>query len=350
MADRAPLSSALPGRIGADTLPGESCGDLTAAATPAPMTVSWRPPAEITLHTPLARAVLAEKPQRAMARMRRKLARTLFHAVHQRIGVPAPAILRFANGKFARVDCANTAYLDYAARIRSEGDVEPEVSGLLIGVAERLRVVYDVGANWGYYPLLLGAEPRFPGVIHAFEVSPRTAADLRHVVNQAGLGERVTVHGFGLSDRDGEARLSREKHSYLSRVVGPGYRGTVDRVEVRRLDGLGLPPPDLIKIDVEGHELAVLRGATAVLARDQPLVVMESWYGPEDTEAMLAPLRLLAGCGYRWHQLHWRPQAGGGLRPGWRQGSIAITPLAVSQRPTIHTTLNLLAIPAGRAA
>jgi FkbM family methyltransferase len=314
------------------------------------MTVSWRPPAEILLRAPLARAALAEKPQRPLARLRRKLARTFFHVAHQRIGLPAPATLRFANGKFAEVDCANTAFLDYAARNRHQEGVEPEVSGLLIGLAERLRVVYDVGANWGYYPLLLGGETRFRGVVHAFEISPRTATDLRHVINEAGLGERVTVHGFGLSGCDGEVRLSREKHSYLSRVVGDGYRGAVDRVEVRRLDGLGLPPPDLIKIDVEGHELAVLRGAAAILARDQPLIVTESWHEPVRTEAMLAPLRLLAGLGYRWHRLTWRPETRGELGPQVRHGSIVLSPLSVSRRPAICATLNLLAVPASRAA
>jgi FkbM family methyltransferase len=336
MADRAPSA--------------EVCGDDATSTTPAAMTVSWCPPAEISLHAPLARAILAAKPHRPLARLRRKLVRALFHVVHQRLGLPAPAILRFANGNFAEVDCANTAFLDYAARNRRAQGVEPEVSGVLIGLAERLRMVYDVGANWGYYPLLLGAEERFRGVIHAFEISPRTTADLRHVVAQAGLSERVTVHGFGLSDQDGEVRLSREKHSYLSRVVGEGHRGAVDRVGVRRLDGLGLPPPDLIKIDVEGHELAVLRGAALMLARDQPLIVMESWHEPVRTEAMLVPLRLLAGLGYRWHRLNWQPQPGGGLGAGARHGSIVLAPLSVAERPAIRATLNLLAVPASRAA
>jgi FkbM family methyltransferase len=294
--------------------------------------------------------MLAVRPHRPLARLRRKLTRTLFGVVHQRLGLPAPATLRFANGKVAEVDCANTAFLDYAARNQRAEGVEPEVSGLLIGLVERLSVVYDIGANWGYYPLLLGAEPRFRGVIHAFEISPRTTADLRHVIGRAGLAERVTVHGFGLSDRDGELRLSRETHSYLARVVGETHRGAVDRVGVRRLDGLGLPPPDLIKIDVEGHELAVLRGGALMLARDQPLILMESWHEPEHTEAMLAPLQLLAGLGYRWHRLNWQPQQGGGRGPGVRHGSIELAPLCVAERPAITATLNLLAVPASGAA
>ncbi len=313
---------------------------------PGVLTASWRAPAELAVRAPLARAFLAPRRDQPVARLRRRVARTLFHAVHQRLGVRAPAVLRLANGTVIEVDCANTAFLDYAVRNRTEAGVEPEVSGLLIGLAERLGVVYDVGANWGYYPLLLAAEPRFAGVLHAFEINPRTAGDLRHAVVRAGLSERVAVHAFGLSDRDGEVRLSREKHSYLARVVGEGHRGAADRVGVRRLDSLDLPPPDLIKIDVEGHEAAVLRGAANVLARHRPLVVMENWFDPERTEVMLTPLRLLAKLGYRWHRLIWRPRASGAAEPGVRHGSVALEPLALADRPAIREALNLLAVPA----
>ena len=306
------------------------------------------------MQAPLARAVLAANRHRPLSRLRRKTVRTLFHLVHQRLGLPARASLRLANGARFEVDCANTAFLDYARRSGEAGGVEPEVTGLLISLAGKLRVVYDIGANWGYYPLLLATEPRFRGEIHAFEIGPRIAADLRHVIAGAELAGRVTVHGFGLSAEDGEARLSREKHSYLSRIVGEGYRGATDRVRVRRLDCLDLPPPDLIKIDVEGHEAAVLRGAAGLLARHQPLIVMESWHDPRHEEAMLAPLRLLAGLGYRFYRLGWRPsrfpRSAGAAGAGRNHGVIELAPLEFAARPAIRAALNLLAVPAAREA
>ena len=253
--------------------------------------------------------------------------------------------MRIADGGTVEIDCANTGFLDYAARNRRDDGYEPEVSALLMVVAARLGVVYDIGANWGYYPLLLGIEPRFQGSIHAFEVKPSTANDLRRVIAGARLTPRVTVHGFGLSDRNGPAWLSREKHSYLSRILDSAYHGRADAVCVRRLDDLGLPAPDLIKIDVEGHEGAVLTGAAGVLVQHQPLIIIESWDQPGYEPAMLAPLQRLVGFGYRLHRLSWHPMPGGIAGNAVKRGTLVLTPLAVSDRPAIKRPLNLLAVP-----
>jgi FkbM family methyltransferase len=320
----------------------------TAPASGSAIAVGWRDPARIVLRAPLARAMLAPKAPRPLARLRRKMVRALFHMLHQQVGLPAPAILRLGNGTTIEVGCANTAFLGFADAVRQGDGVEPEVSALLIAAAPQLEAVYDIGANWGYYPLLLGGEPRFGGVVHAFEMAPRTIADLRHVIGAAGLSSRVIVHGFGLSDREGEALATRERHSYLARVVGREYRGAVDRVRLRRLDDLDLPPPSLVKIDVEGHEMAVLRGGRRTFERHQPLVVIESRYEPMRADAMLAPLRLLTDMGYRLHRLAWQRSAAAASAPGSHQGELRVTPLAVADRAAIAEPLNLLAVPARR--
>jgi len=123
----------------------------------------------------------------------------------------------------------------------------------------------------------------------------------------------------------------------------------VDLVRVRRLDDLGLPPPDLIKIDVEGHEAGVLAGAKGTLVRHQPLVIVESWYQPERVGAMLAPLRLLAELCYRLHRLIWRPMPESADGPAVRRATLLLVPLTPSDRPAIHEPLNLLAVPPRRS-
>ncbi len=323
---------------------------ITAPASGGRIAVSWRDPASIVLRARLARAMLAAKPSRPLARLRRKTMRELFHFLHQQVGLPAPAVLRLGNGTIIEVGSANTAFLAYANAVHQGDGVEPEVSALLIAAAPQLEAVYDIGANWGYYPLLLGGEPRFRGVVHAFEMAPRTVADLRHVIAAAGLSSCVIVHGFGLSDREGEALATRERHSYLARVVGGEYRGAVDRVRVRRLDDLDLPPPSLVKIDVEGHEMAVLAGGKRTFARHQPLVVIESRYEPMHAGAMLAPLRLLTEMGYRLYRLAWRQSAADGLAAGSHQGELCLAPLAVADRVAIAEPLNLFAVPPHRDA
>jgi FkbM family methyltransferase len=303
-----------------------------------------RVPAELRIESMLARQVLAADRERGSHRLRGKLVRALFSLVHRRLGLPARATMRLENGTAFPVDCADTAFLDYAARLERDGAVEPEVTALFTHLAPRLSVVYDIGANWGYYPLLLGTDPRFKGAVHAFEIAPRTAEGLGRLVRCADLGARVRVHGFGLSRQDGEVRLKREMHSYLARVVDEGYRGRADRVPVRRLDGLDLPAPDLIKLDVEGHEAEVLCGAQELLRRHRPMIVFESWYEPGDRERMLAPLAILERLGYALHRPIWRRTSPAG------DGRLDLQSLAAADRPAIVHALNLFAVDPARAA
>ena len=275
-------------------------GGAAAAAfdLPTAIDVTLRRPAEIDVHAPLARALLTDGKPTGVRRWSHKAARTLFHLVHQRLGRPARASLRPAGGARAfAVDCANTGFLDYARHCRRADGVEPEVTGLFCYLAPRVSVVYDIGANWGFYPLLFGTDPRFTGEVHAFEVRPKTAADLRHVVAASpDLAGRVReVHAHGLSDREGVARLEITRHSYLARLVGENHGRATEPVAVRRLDGLDLPPPQLIKLDVEGHEAAVLRGGAALLDRHRPLIVFESWHCPEQPGADARGALLLPG-------------------------------------------------------
>lgn len=132
------------------------------------------------------------------------------------------------------------------------------------------RAVYDIGAHHGKWTA--SARRVFPQARYfLFEANPDNAPILD------ATGER---HFIGaLAARDGEEReffLSRNAPSTtgssLYREQSAHYRGENLRritVTTRRLDSLvaehGLPPPDLIKLDVQGAELAVLAGAGAAV-------------------------------------------------------------------------------------
>ncbi len=64
------------------------------------------------------------------------------------------------------------------------------------------------------------------------------------------------------------------------------------RLRPAELDSLGLPLPDVIKLDVEGHELGVLQGAEATLLKAKPAIIFENLH-ISDKAAMLAPLEFL---------------------------------------------------------
>ena len=142
--------------------------------------------------------------------------------------------------------------------------------------------------------------------------------------------------------------MMEEFHSALARIAPEGS-GRGREFPVRRLDDLDLPDPDLVKIDVEGHEAAVLRGGRQRLGRSRPLIVLESWYLRDRVEPMLEPLRMLRDLGYGLYRLRWQTEPGATaaqLRERGTDGprTLALLPLALEQRPLIPAALNLVAV------
>lgn len=307
-------------------------------------------------HMPaLARALAsmsARKP-RGARRIKSKLLRSALRW-SRRLELAAPGQLALLHPEGPRRftgDFNNTALIQYA-RESARGGYEPAATALIDAVAPRLRQVYDIGANWGYFVGLLATNPGFRGRVDAFEIAPSTFRPLAAMVADCGLGDRVTCHAVGLSDRTGAARITEEFHSALTRVADAGAGR---EVRVARLDDLGGADPDLVKIDVEGHEAAVLRGAAVRLARAKPLVVLESWYLETAEDRMLEPLRLLREFGYELYQLAWLHEAEGVAsfrRSVGRAGpnTLALLPLPVEERPLIPIALNLVALHPDRRA
>jgi FkbM family methyltransferase len=276
---------------------------------------------------------------RGVPRLRRKLVKKAHRLVHGVMGVPARGEIVVdpdgAAHAFA-ADFANTAYIDFFNRAEA-GGYEPEVTALLDVLAPRLGVVYDAGANWGYYVAALMTHPRFRGEVHAFEIAPRTRRDLAALVDACGFAGRVRCHPYGLSDAPGTLAVEEGAHSFLTRV---SERGRGARMRVETLDALDLPDPDLVKIDVEGHEAAVLRGAKGRLARAKPIVVFESWWRPDAEAAMLAPLALLADLGYRFFRMAHRIDGD--------TVTLTLAPLRPENRPSILRAADLVAVHTGR--
>ncbi len=174
---------------------------------------------------------------------------------------------------------ARFAYRGLRARLR---DQRTEIRALT-GSLGRGDVAVDIGANKGsYLPSLARAVPE--GRVVAFEPQPSLAAYLDRACAAAGL-RNVVVEGIGVSDRDGFLPLAVPVDGASSQDASfeAGARARVDggrtlEVRVRSLDSYFADEPGRVaalKIDVEGHELAVLRGAAGVLAEHGPLLVCE---------------------------------------------------------------------------
>jgi FkbM family methyltransferase len=172
---------------------------------------------------------------------------------------------------------------------------------------EHRPVVYDVGANDGFLSthlaqMLSGAMPR----IYAFEPVPTTFAKLVQSVNRLELHGSVHPVPAAVVDRPGSVRISySERNSLEAQVTPRGLNLRVgDRIALAKaitLDGFCSSAgvfPSLVKIDVEGSEVAVLRGARGLLSRpDRPAILFE--YNPvtlqECGESARTLLNLLPG-------------------------------------------------------
>lgn len=125
-------------------------------------------------------------------------------------------------------------------------------------------VVWDVGANTGYYTKKFAAAVGPQGKVVSFEPSPETYAQLAAACS---VLTNIILENFALSDFDGSAELFLSTQSTKDSFFRKGNRN--DRsVSVRVIKGdsyRGTQPPGLIKIDVEGFEMEVLRGMKQTL-------------------------------------------------------------------------------------
>lgn len=186
---------------------------------------------------------------------------------HTRILGGLGAGLRFSLG------CATAAYVN--------GEHELPVQHALGLHAATGGVLYDIGANVGFLTLIGASLVGPTGAVYAFEPVPENAAS---IARNARLNDYayVNVLRYGVSDRAGRSRLHLAEHpgGAVLATAGrpPDLKGTIE-VEVVTIDEVvatgGLRPPTVVKLDVEGAELHVLRGMIGTLERYRPVVVYE---------------------------------------------------------------------------
>jgi FkbM family methyltransferase len=162
----------------------------------------------------------------------------------------------------------------------SRANYEREME-LLDLLCDRNRPGIDIGAKIGMYTYRIRAHS---SEVIAFEPIPMFNRILRTVFE----GKRGRIEPYAVSDRRGTAKLLLPYGHDGTPKFG---RSTIDpsnrfdpqviarndeiEVETRRIDDYNLADAGFIKIDVEGHELAVLAGAEATLARHTPNLLIE---------------------------------------------------------------------------
>ena len=212
-------------------------------------------------------------------------------------------------------------------RGRYERDELDVVMQLIARIDTRPRALcLDVGANIGNHALYFASH--YEQVV-AFEPQPRT---FRLLQLNAELVSNVECRPLGLSDAAGQAFIDLPAGNAGMARVSQG--GTGWRCELQTLDAAVAADPrrvSLIKIDVEGHEAQVLRGARQRLERDQPVVLLEQ-AAHDFTDGSSPAIDVLRSAGYasfvtleptpatgsRWLDLLSRLLSGDGYRAVWR--------------------------------
>lgn len=149
------------------------------------------------------------------------------------------------------------------------GEYEPHLCAKIREYLKPGDVFYDIGANIGYlslYAWKLGAK------VFAFEPNPDVRAQTRRNIDLNGAN--VELFSCGLSDRAATLPLYLDQAGNSgASSLAPRHGKSVD-IPLVTLDSLDLPPPRLIKIDIEGAEVRAFRGARRVL-EGHPAILCE---------------------------------------------------------------------------
>jgi FkbM family methyltransferase len=201
-------------------------------------------------------------------------------------------------------------------RFIMDGFFEPEITSFLLENVRPDSVCVDVGANFGYYTCLM-SRIAMQGRTIGIEADPETFEFLRDNVAINWLEGHTTILNLAASDTDTSLTLHRRDtrsgntsiikidDAALSRL---GEKpSTAFSVQARRLDSIIDQPVDFMKIDVEGAEPLVFRGAGRVIDNSPGIRIVMEWAPDQLRSAGADPAaftEVLSAAGLRPHFLH----------------------------------------------
>lgn len=176
----------------------------------------------------------------------------------------------------------DTRDVGIASHLMWEGRWEAHIEACLVPHARPGMTALDIGANFGFYTLLLAQAVGPAGAVHAFEANPHIARKLRKSVSVNGLSPWTHVHALALSNRAGETTFSFDPAFSGGGAIGANAGADYETITVPTapLDAI-LPPdllPDMIKMDVEGAEALVLEGGRRVFDSPRLSRVVTEFY------------------------------------------------------------------------
>jgi FkbM family methyltransferase len=227
-------------------------------------------------------------------------------------------LLKLISSRFDRLEARQTIYLGgfealtalytghkiyvdtrdvgISSHLMWEGRWEANVEACLVPFAKPGMNILDIGANFGFYTLILGQAVGPTGSVHAFEANPHIATKLRKSVAVNGLSPWTHVHALALSDRRGEIDFSFDPSFSGGGAIGLNQHRDYQSLTVPTapLDSL-LPadlPINIIKMDVEGAEAMVLAGGQRTF-NDARLTRIVTEFFPAQIAKTMPPMEFL---------------------------------------------------------
>lgn len=191
------------------------------------------------------------------------------------------------------------------------GTYEQILAARLAGAVRPGAVAYDIGSWHGFFAGVMAAQGA--GVVHVFEPLPANADRVRHLI-ALNPEKKIVLHACAIGDRDTEMDLMIMPDTSMAKLEQSQFQADLTsatrvRVPVRSLDSMigsgEIPPPALMKVDVEGAELMVFDGARETLRRHHPRIFAEI----HSSDLLARCSTLFRGEGYSIESVDENPEA-----------------------------------------
>jgi FkbM family methyltransferase len=185
---------------------------------------------------------------------------------------------------------------------------ELNLTQAILSLSKKGDNFFDVGAHFGYYTLLASKLVSKDGTVHAFEPTPRTFEILK---NNCVGHDNVFLNQSAVMDSPGILKMKDFGPRYASRNTF--LKETIDekaRAEknIREFECHALTIdsyceskkvlPNFMKIDAEGAEFFILKGAEKILKKSEPIITIEVWGGKNVLDESIKAIKYLESLGY----------------------------------------------------
>lgn len=160
-------------------------------------------------------------------------------------------------------------FTEYLTGLRKAGqavEYQKAQRDAAISYCDNFRTAIDVGAHVGLWAGPL--EEQF-STVHAFE----PYSEFHKILKKNAL--HSTIHGYALSDQEGTARIIVNKENSGIAYIEECKYPEEGPIPMATLDSFGFENVDFIKVDCEGYELPVLKGAGSTIAHNRPVIIVE---------------------------------------------------------------------------